>query len=1281
MVQNMITKETVEVLFEKAIAKGDSKVVIELLTAKPELVNTPLSDKYNTPLMEATELGHEEMVHILLKAGANVDTTTKDGCNALWISARYNRMSIAKVILSKITHGIESSPTSVDIKLPPLLYAVINKNTELTQLLRDKGAKYTPEIEAIEAANTLSAEINPSTAHQVIIDRLYEIANKCKLQNAPYVAQLFFERILQLIHPDNKDQINRIVEIKLIQIRIENLNPKQFLEKKAALISHIKHMIPLLKFSPSLHKNFFDTAIFFYNKKDFAIVNSLLQIATKFLPDDYIIIKFLYLSIIINSIFNSPKSSNLNGNLLSAPINLSLEILKQIPSNADTSKNFKNLNHFVYGNLALMSHGSAPYIEESLVLYEHAMRLKLLKNEQVATLLLQFMAVLSFKPEKLDDAKKHLLEACEMLSKCDSSMYPLSNFNFNYYHLLMQNSKLGDMTPLFLKSIIAMRIKQKNSDVTENYAALIAFHLETNPPNFKEANEELEYALKIPAIRYPLCIQLCKFYFEKEARLSSQEHKTFILKVLPILIGYYPSLKDITEKLNTASSIILLSMIENPATFSDFKSYLEFIVSTNPPPIEGLSKKKLTSYLLQSCGLKIFNRYYVPANNPAGFPYQQAMLYSNAFFEKVYYYTPSVVAVINLIHNIILLNPYSEIKINQLLKSSDYLFSQPNPSLVEGFFTRLYMIVNTLFDKKSYTEANLLFIHGFKLMYSPTVTMLKSLLTPYVVASEKHSLIHGLLEHMLVDKTLSFVVPILMDVIISSEIPYKTMLLKHALLQELTLEALTKDSINSYLLKKKSNFVEPTSNVNASLDLLSKLAHTSSDSLRHLSEQVLDMGSESTFFGNLSTIAEFNLTYDLRLMIALFAWHDDQFKPIPFKTLEKTLRTAYATLPKFSPNHKPLLKDIPNAIRNTAKIAFYEYRQHTNNKFTKEDAEIANKILAVQLYCATGNVFPSKILRCLIYKFTTLMAENGVYPNQKNLNGLVKQAMGIELHIKQGLKALFNKIESNSEQRHLSLLLIDQFNLMQKMGYVLVQDIDLSGLATAPQSFYKKISDKLERAFKIMEPDLGKGYSLLKNNQKLKPSTKIIANSDMDYPAQTFVDEQVVNLHFYDYHPHNYTSVPNGTIIRPVTLLMGGTLPITTFDIENWFAHQRFATEITADVKMKKDVDTPISDADVKQSNESLNSNMMLFSATHASASHSATASGGSANAAAVSPDPDTASTVGAAASAAASDNSASAAGAASSNSASSAAVAASNRPKKRKKEDVENQSAAPRIT
>lgn len=94
-----------------------------------------------TPLMKASRLGHGEAIHLLIKAGAQLNATNADRNNALWLACVGNHLEVIDMLIDA---GIDIDNRN-DNGATPLMYAASAGKAAVIERLLANGADVTPE--------------------------------------------------------------------------------------------------------------------------------------------------------------------------------------------------------------------------------------------------------------------------------------------------------------------------------------------------------------------------------------------------------------------------------------------------------------------------------------------------------------------------------------------------------------------------------------------------------------------------------------------------------------------------------------------------------------------------------------------------------------------------------------------------------------------------------------------------------------------------------------------------------------------------------------------------------------------------------------------------------------------------------------------------------------------------------------------------------------------------------------------------------------------------------
>lgn len=160
----------------------DTKLAEALLDIDPELVNKKNSCQL-TPLYNAVEQNNIEMVQLLIRRNADVSFTflwDNLGSSLLHVAAFYNYTEIAQLLINQ-------DPSLVNLKnagnLPPLHYALEQRNDDMVVLLLENNAIADPKTSVISMLFYLAAE-NEKVA-KLIQNKCPDLINKMTSENFP----------------------------------------------------------------------------------------------------------------------------------------------------------------------------------------------------------------------------------------------------------------------------------------------------------------------------------------------------------------------------------------------------------------------------------------------------------------------------------------------------------------------------------------------------------------------------------------------------------------------------------------------------------------------------------------------------------------------------------------------------------------------------------------------------------------------------------------------------------------------------------------------------------------------------------------------------------------------------------------------------------------------------------------------------------------------------------------------------------------------------------------
>lgn len=141
--QNIVIKKTAMPLtakpdastFIRAVRNGSHASVMQHIAARLPINEGPAKDAPN-PLMQAASEGHEDIVRLLLKSGADVGRSLPNGMTALLFAAREGHTAIVRLLLSR---GAKVDTAQKD-GVTALMFAAQNGHVEIVELLLSKGA-------------------------------------------------------------------------------------------------------------------------------------------------------------------------------------------------------------------------------------------------------------------------------------------------------------------------------------------------------------------------------------------------------------------------------------------------------------------------------------------------------------------------------------------------------------------------------------------------------------------------------------------------------------------------------------------------------------------------------------------------------------------------------------------------------------------------------------------------------------------------------------------------------------------------------------------------------------------------------------------------------------------------------------------------------------------------------------------------------------------------------------------------------------------------------------
>ena len=137
----LIEKPVNEKKLYDASKEGDTEVVMKLCNNPVVDVNVEITLRWNghysTPLIEAARGGHEEVIRVLLKAGAVVNKTAKQGISPLHLAAKFGHIDVVKLLLESGTDPDKASNSG----MTALQLALKNGHHDVCKALIQGGAR------------------------------------------------------------------------------------------------------------------------------------------------------------------------------------------------------------------------------------------------------------------------------------------------------------------------------------------------------------------------------------------------------------------------------------------------------------------------------------------------------------------------------------------------------------------------------------------------------------------------------------------------------------------------------------------------------------------------------------------------------------------------------------------------------------------------------------------------------------------------------------------------------------------------------------------------------------------------------------------------------------------------------------------------------------------------------------------------------------------------------------------------------------------------------------
>jgi TonB family protein len=142
---------------------GQTEAVRELL-AGPQPVDVDYRDAHGwSALMYALKGGHDDIVKILVDAGANVRLKNNDEESALHIAAKYGRSEATRLLLDA---GADISTYDATGRTP-LYRAIENKQADIIELLQAAAQELADHVRLTEKNKLKEETIPPENVHRV----------------------------------------------------------------------------------------------------------------------------------------------------------------------------------------------------------------------------------------------------------------------------------------------------------------------------------------------------------------------------------------------------------------------------------------------------------------------------------------------------------------------------------------------------------------------------------------------------------------------------------------------------------------------------------------------------------------------------------------------------------------------------------------------------------------------------------------------------------------------------------------------------------------------------------------------------------------------------------------------------------------------------------------------------------------------------------------------------------------------------------------------------------
>ncbi|KAK7424276.1 hypothetical protein QQX98_000544 [Neonectria punicea] len=153
-------------------AQGGYLRIVDLLLRYDVDVQIPLVDTRRTPIHQAAQEGHFEVVQRLLEHRAHPDPRDENGVSPLWSAAQQGHFKIVKLLLDK---KASTETTSKNGERRPIHQAAQNGHVEVVRALLEAGAEANPERQSFNDETPspfwLAAQNGNVSIGKLLIDR------------------------------------------------------------------------------------------------------------------------------------------------------------------------------------------------------------------------------------------------------------------------------------------------------------------------------------------------------------------------------------------------------------------------------------------------------------------------------------------------------------------------------------------------------------------------------------------------------------------------------------------------------------------------------------------------------------------------------------------------------------------------------------------------------------------------------------------------------------------------------------------------------------------------------------------------------------------------------------------------------------------------------------------------------------------------------------------------------------------------------------------------------